>query len=107
MYEQALQAHAAQQAIQQQHANNAHAHHHHHHQHHQQHQHGGGGGGPQHGGGGGGGGHPHFIYDPPPLEFEDTPTLSPPEGYKDRFFPQDPAAAVAHDPGMNEKMRIK
>jgi hypothetical protein len=33
--------------------------------------------------------HAHYLpYDPPPLEFEDTPTLSPPEGYKDRFFPQ-------------------
>ncbi|XP_035709405.1 uncharacterized protein LOC110852648 isoform X3 [Folsomia candida] len=31
---------------------------------------------------------PYLTYEPPPLEFEDTPTLSPPEGYKDRFFPQ-------------------
>lgn len=33
--------------------------------------------------------HQNFIYEPPPIEFEDPPTLSPPEGYKDRFFPQE------------------
>ena len=30
-----------------------------------------------------------YTYEPPPHEFEDPPTLSPPEGYKDRFFPQE------------------
>ena len=38
-----------------------------------------------------------FHYEPiPPIEFEDTPTLSPPEGYKDRFFPQE----FPTDPGI-------
>ena len=28
------------------------------------------------------------TFHEPPEQFEDPPTLSPPEGYKDRFFPQ-------------------
>lgn len=53
---------------------------HHHHQHHNHHNHA-----------------PYLTYDPPPLEFEDTPTLSPPEGYKDRFFPHmDPHQQQLH-----------
>lgn len=44
--------------------------------------------------------HQNFIYEPPPIEFEDPPTLSPPEGYKDRFFPQedpsDPGTKIIH-----------
>jgi len=81
------------------HALHAHAHHHQQHQQQQQlpgHHH-----------------HHHFIhnphYDPPPLEFEDTPTLSPPEGYKDRFFPQHdphPPLPPGIDPGKTTTMHL-
>jgi len=74
-----------QQLIYEQATNLHHLQHQHQHHHHSQHNHA-----PQ-----GASHHTNFIYEPPPLEFEDTPTLSPPEGYKDRFFPQDPTL----DPG--------